>query len=89
MDGMACMLTSAMWCLVSRVYSHIKVNTQNESYDEVSDFLFLVRFHITYDIDNDAVIHLIKEYNVKNTHTKFDMKLWSRSEAINVLAYSL
>ena len=46
-------------------------------------------FSNTYGIDDDAVAHLIKEYNVKNIHTKFDIKLWSRSEAINVLVDSL
>ena len=39
--------------------------------------LLLVQF------DDDAVIHLIKNYNARNTHSKFYSKLCSRSEAIN------
>ena len=53
-------------------------------------FYFLVhlttRFLVTCAVKDNAVIQLIKNYNAKNTHTKFELKLWSRSEAINVLA---
>ena len=52
-------------------------------------YILTTRFLITYEIDDDTVIQIIKKYNVKNTHTKFDLKLWSRSEAINILVDSL
>ena len=42
----------------------------------------------THEIDDDTVIQLIKEYNVKNAHTKFDLILYGKSEAIHVLVDS-
>ena len=51
-------------------------------------YILTRRFLITYEIDKDTVIQLIKEYNVKNVHTKFKLRLWSRFDAINVLVDS-
>ena len=51
-------------------------------------YILTTLFLSTYEIDDDAIIQLIKECNVKNTHTKFDLKLCGRSEAIHVLVDS-
>ena len=52
-------------------------------------YILTTHFLITYEIDKDTVMQLIKEYNVNKTYTKFELKLCVRSEAIHDLVDTL